>query len=204
MRRDEYGRADARENVARRGGDSRYGIIFCAPADVANMSRTANIPELHFTGVTPIGFQPFMRCSSQNGYLIEAGAPYDLYQDGSFSKYKFRHTPELCQWIFEEMHGGSDVYPNEMFGSCEDIVEPLKKQITFSRQALEITLRHLGLKENETVICMQLEQHGITILPNVELCSAERKREMERNFWKTYQSHVYQTIPTPMRIQFSI
>lgn len=204
LRPDEYDRADARENVARRGGDSRYGIIFCAPADVANMSRAANIPELHFTGLTPIGFQPFIRCGSQNGYLIEAGAPYDLYQDGSFSKHKFRHTPELCQWIFEEMHSGADVYPNEMFGSCEDIVEPLKRRTVFSQQALEVTLRHLGLEKNRAVICTQLEQHGITILPDVELCSAERKQELEQNYWKAYQSHMYQTVPSPVRIQFSI
>lgn len=204
LRPDEYACADARKNVAGRGGDSRYGVIFCAPADVANMSRCANIPDLHFTGVTPIGYQPFMRCSSQSGYIIEAGEPYDLCQDGSFSKYKFRHTPEICRWIFEEMDGGKKIYPNEMFGSCEDVIEPLKTSTTFSQQALDITLRHLGFEESEQVIGEQLAQRGIKIVSEVELCTKAKKLELEQTYWAEYKKHEYQTKPAPLRIRFSI
>ncbi len=52
----------------------------CMPADISNMNRAANIPQLRLTSLKLIGFQSFMRCSNQSAYII-AGGPFDLYKD---------------------------------------------------------------------------------------------------------------------------
>ena len=200
----EYNEANSRPNVAKRGGDSRFGMIFCAPADVANMSRTANISDLRVTGITPIGFQPFMRCSSQSGYMIEAGEPFDLYKDRSFSKFKFRHTSQICEWIFSEMDEGKKVYPLEMFGTCEDIVNTIKSQTSFSQDAFNLTMQHLGLEDKAEYFLKKLKLQGIQIVPSIVICSKERKAEIEKNYWEAYQQHVYNNSPAPLRIQFAL
>ena len=200
----EYEEINSRPDVAKRGGDSRFGMIFCAPADVANMSRTANISDLRVTGITPIGFQPFMRCSSQSGYIIEAGEPYDLYKDRSFSKFKFRHTPEICEWIFAEMDEGKKVYPQEMFGNCEDIVSTIKSQTKFSQDAFNLAMRHLELEGRAGEFLERLKLQGIQIVPSVVICSEERKAEIERNYWEAFQQYIYSSSPTSVRVQFAL
>lgn len=200
----EYEDTNSRVGVAKRGGDSRFGILFCAPADVANMSRMAGLPNLRVTGVTPIGFQPFIRCSNQSGYMIEAGEPYDLYLDRSFSKFKFRHTPEICQWIFEEMEGGRRVYPKEMFGTCEDIVATIKESNQFTEQAFTIVVSHLGLQGREKEIRSKLAVNGYSICSAVEICSEERKSELTKKYFEAYSQHEYSRAPAFTQIRFLI
>ena len=204
LQQEEYKHADLRPAVKARGGDARYGIIFSAPVDVANMSRIANISDLRVTGVTPIGFQPFMRCSSQYGYIIEAGEPYDLYKDPSFSKHKFRHSPEICNWIFSEMDEGRHVYPQEMFGTCEDIVDTLKEQTLFSQQAYSMTLEHLKLEQYAVQIQAELEKQGVQIVSSVRLCTEDRRQELEQSYWNAYNNHIYSATSPSINIQFSI
>ena len=64
--------------------------VFSAPADISTMSEVLRDQNLHFSFATPIGYQPFMRCAHQSGYIIEAGEPYDLYKDATYTKHKFR------------------------------------------------------------------------------------------------------------------
>ncbi len=203
LRPEEYAEKDSRNNVKSRGGDSRYGILFTAAADASNMSTAARIPELHLAQVTPVGFQPFMRCSSQSAYMIEAGNPYDLYQDPSFSKFKFRLTPEICEWIYREMDNGEKIYPKEMFGDCDDIVAAVKGLRTFSKAAFLKATE--AMDEGERSAMQEtLAADGITIVPEVHLCSKERKAELEKAYWEEFQKSNYATMKAPVRIQFCI
>lgn len=62
-----------------------------------------------FNIITPIGYQPFMRCSQQYGYMmLVKDKNYDMMQDPLFDKFKFRLDEELCSWIYEEMDIGTD------------------------------------------------------------------------------------------------
>lgn len=193
LKPEEYQDKEARPDVAKRGGDSRYGILFVAPMDISNMSRVAQLPDLHFTQGVPVGYQPFMRCANQNAYIIEAAPSYDIYQDPSFNKCKFRLTPEICEWIFKEMDRGKAIYPNEIFGTCEDVVATVMRSDCFSERAFNRTMEHLDLLSDSKDIRKRLEQCGVHILPAVEICSDDRKKEIEDTFFESYTDSIYQS-----------
>lgn len=113
----------SRTKVDARGGDSRYGVLFIAPVDVSCMSETLNGGRWSFTGFTPVGHQPLLRCASQSAYVVEAARGYDMYQDLTFAKTKIRLTPELCEWIYRKMDQGKAVYPQEAFEGFLDVVD---------------------------------------------------------------------------------
>lgn len=184
LKHEEFENADSRKTVADKGGDSRYGILFSAPVDVANMSRAAQIPGLHLTYATPIGYQPFMRCASQSGFIVEAGEPYDMYRDHSFRKIKFRHTEEICQWIFKEMAEGALIYPNESFGICDDVVEKVKHSTAFTGKAFQIAIHQLKLDAEQNEIERLLIDKGYRFVDGMEWCTPERMQELETQ-WST-------------------
>ena len=203
LRPEEYAEKDSRDSIKTRGGDSRYGVLFTAPADTASMSTAAQIPELHLAQVTPVGYQPFMRCSEQSAYMIEAGHPYDLYQDPSFAKYKFRLTKEICEWIYREMDGGKKVYPREMFGSCDDIVAAVNESRVFSQAAFLIAAEGMS-DEERSATKKALAIDGIAIVPQVRLCSEARKAELEKTYWDAFQKSEYASIQAPFRARLCI
>lgn len=145
------------------------------------MSKEANIPEMRLTYATPIGWQPFMRCASQSGYLIEEAQPYDMMKDGSFQKMKFRLSEKICNWIFEEMQGGVLVYPNESFGTCDDVVSTIRESTQYTEKALQMALKRLGIDDSSGAIRKTLESRGYDFVPTIEWCSAERMQELEDN-----------------------
>lgn len=185
LHNDEFAEVDSRKSIAAKGGDSRFGILFAAPIDVANMSKAANIPSLHFTYGTPLGYQPFMRCASQSGFIIEADESYNMYQDISFQKVKFRHTEEICDWIYHEMHEGALIYPNESFGVCDDIVETIMNSHCFTEDAFEMTLRHLHIEDREQEIRKLLVQQKYELVSEVAWCTEARMQELEDN-WRRH------------------
>lgn len=196
LRPEEYENKNSRSEVIERNGDSRYGILFSMPADISNMSRAANIPELHFTGVTPVGFQPFMRCGNQSAYVIEAGEPYDLYRDMGFSKHKFRLCPEICEWIFCEMDGGAKIYPKEMLGTCTDVINIIKTNKIFSEAAFVNTMEHLALASDSDIIKLDLSKKGYEITSSVfPLLAQERLKELENEYLRSYEDYLNQ-LPT--------
>ena len=189
LRSDEFAESDSRKSVSEKGGDSRYGILFAAPVDVANMSKVVNIPTLHLTYGTPIGYQPFMRCASQSGFIIEAGESYNMYRDASFHKIKFRHTEEICSWIYKEMQEGALIYPNESFGVCDDIVKTIKESRCFTEKALALVLKHLRLEANKKEVEENLISRGYRLLPEITWCTDDRMQELDRNWLHNVESN---------------
>ena len=103
------------------------------------------------------------------------------------------------------MDDGKKVYPKEMFGTCDDIVQTVKKQRAFSEQAFSYVLMRMNLIEQADSVRQALKKaFGIEIVPKVHLCSRIRQEELEKNYWDAYSKHMYQTMPTQFRIQFSI
>ena len=186
---EEYAEVDSRRNIAERKGDSRYGILFQAPFDIINMSNLVDEPTFHFTSARPIGYQPFMRCGNQNGYLIETGPSFDLYKEPCFSVYKFRLTPEICEWAFDLVDGDDYIYPNEAFGSIDDIIKKTKELQWFSEEAFLRAVKHLGLDKKEQYLRKKVSECGIQIKPKIQLCSPKRKKELEQQFSKNSVSY---------------
>ena len=86
--------------------------------------------------VLPIGFQPFMRCSMQNGYGIYMRESTPLQQDYVFEKLRFRHNEKLANWIFEEMQGGKLIYPHEGLTKAQFVIDKIRDLNEFSEEAL--------------------------------------------------------------------
>lgn len=84
----------------------------------------------------PIGFQPFMRCSMQNGYGIYMRESTPLQQDYVFEKLRFRHNEKLANWIFEEMQGGKLIYPHEGLTKAQFVIDKIRDLNEFSEEAL--------------------------------------------------------------------
>ena len=204
LKKDEFEYADSRVAVSKRGGDSRFGIIFTAPADISNMSHAANIPELHFTGVTPVGFQPFIRCSNQSGYIIEAAENFDLYHDSCFSKFKFRHKPEICDWIYNKKQAGEQIYPNDFFGSIADIIDSVQQSKHYSKKVFKIMLERMHLESDAEKIKEALRRLGYQCTASLQLCSNERMAELESSWNNACNKHEYFPPDSPMRPLFCI
>ena len=125
LRADEIERADSRKSIYKKGGDSRYGIIYRRLAEPVELEWLYKDDNTFWDTILPIGYQPYMRCSYQHAYgLFENSMSYDMYKDGKFGKYKIRLTEEFCNWVFEQTHEGKDVFPVD---DIPDISGYLKK-----------------------------------------------------------------------------
>lgn len=187
-----FEQSNSREAVDNLNGDSRYGILYSAPADVAEMSRVTNIDELHITNVTPVGIQPFQRCEHQSAFVIETGRTYDMFKDRSFIKVKFRLTSEICEWIYREMNEGELVYPNEGKGNCQDIADKISNSFIHTEEAFNGAIRWLRIGETEAShYRYQLEKKGYSFSDSILWCAPERQQELEdkcSNFAKDIKS----------------
>ena len=179
----------SRETVSDLNGDSRYGILYSAPADIAEMSRVANNDELHITNVTPVGIQPFQRCERQSAFVIETGRTYDMFKDKSFTKVKFRLTSEICDWIYHEMNEGELVYPNEGEGNCQDVANIIKKSKKHTLEAFNYAIHMMQIDENKIKEMKErLNKQEYEFISSVQWCSAEREQELNRDCFESIKS----------------
>jgi hypothetical protein len=164
---------DSRQSIFNRGGDSRYGILFSAATDIAELKRVAkDADDIPFTRITPIGYQPFLRCPYQSGYIIEASDSYDMFQDISFTKIKFRHTEEFCQWIFNEMDEGRKIYPVEDMMTCEEVADKIKHSSVFTRKSFDVAFKFLNLDRNrQEEFITKLQANGYQLEEEVKWSS---------------------------------
>ena len=187
----DFSESDSRPVVAKLGGDSRYGILFFAPADICDMSEEARNGQPHITGVTPVGAQPFLRCQNQYGYMIETGEvpgsnqPFDLYHAIPFSAIKFHHSKELCDWIFEEMQQGTMIYPEYNNVDLSSIVEEIKRTKEFSVKSLYSSFAFLGYSDEQEKLRNALETDGYCFLESVTRDSDDYIALIERDWEKS-------------------
>lgn len=195
---------DSRPRVFARGGDSRYGILFSEAADIAELSRVSPNAGIHFTKVEPIGYQPFLRCPYQSGYLIPAAFSYDMYKDVSFAKVKFRHTEELCSWIYNEMDQGKKIYPIEDMIGCEEVADKINHSDVFSEQSLDGAMQFLKIdvsRRNE--LTDKLKSKGIALKDTIEWLSKDKLERMNEAWMSGNYAEQMGITPT-MKIGFSI
>lgn len=183
LRSDEIEKKDSRPSIEKRGGDSRYGILFSEPADLANLVCAANDPRLRFTYAVPIGYQPFFRCQSQHGYLVFSHPAHDLFLDRSFAKVKFRHSEELCQWIFERMDGGEKIYPRKGEKEISLLAEMINSSNCFSRAAFMNAAQRLGIPAAQTDEYEQrLKTRNILLVEKNDWLTAEQIEMVNKTY----------------------
>lgn len=200
LKNSDFEKADSRSSVAKMNGDSRYGILYCAPADIAELSRVANCKDIHITNVTPVGIQPFQRCERQSAYLIETARTYDMLKDRSFTKVKFKLNQEICEWIYHEMKKGDLVYPNEGKGSCQDIADTVSNSKVHTKEAFDCAIDSLGINESrKSELIDKLNSKGYTLQDKFEWCTPERQKELERDCFESTKD-----IESSFRLMFCI
>ena len=104
---------DARNSISSIGGDSRYGILYIADREIMDMKYLLN-SDCRKNTIIPVGYQPFMRCTSQHAYaLYTTTSDYDIYHDTRFKKNKVKLNADFCNYIFEKMDQGNKIYPKQ-------------------------------------------------------------------------------------------
>ncbi|MBO4733541.1 MAG: FRG domain-containing protein [Clostridia bacterium] len=196
--------ADSDKDIAKLGGDSRYGVLFAMPADVSNLGRVEQPEDFHVTEVTPIGIQPFLRCPYQSAYIIESAESYDMYKDLNFAKVKFRHTEEFCRYIYDEMDEGRKIYPEENTQSMERIIKRIKDSKEYSLKAFNIALQQLEIANNKKEdMEIRLQQLGYKKEENIQWANEVEMSDVS-NLALSLKYLNENNINPVFRIQFSI
>ncbi len=157
-------------NIQSKSGikDSRYGLLYRSPTEITDMKWFLENEKTGGHLITPIGYQPFMRCSTQHGYMLLAkDETFDLLQEPLFDKFRIEHNEDFCQWIFEEMGRGSKVYPHGDIPKIEQYMEEIRNKRVISRSTFESRMDAWGYSRQEAQQTeQQLQKEGYTIHRN--------------------------------------
>lgn len=176
---------------------TKYGMIFHMPSWYMSLrwgceiGKFADISEgLPDNLIYPIGFQPFMRCSMQNGYGIYMRESKPLQEDIGFEKLRFRHSEDLSKRIFDRMRGGELVYPYEGLRRIDFLIQQIAGLTDFSEEAFLYSLRrsHKFKLEDREICRKKIEKFHvdgkqITIRPySAWHISRNRRRTVDENY----------------------
>lgn len=194
LTKNDFEKVDSRRDVAALGGDSRYATLHYVPSNIIDC-QWISTNETSASGIiTPIGYQPFMRCSTQHGYMMLTTEGYDLMQDKLFRKVRFRLTEDFCEWIYNEMNCGKAIYPNDDdIARIEDIVRVvfgMNQRTVFSRSTAEnvrnSVAKSLSAGPDEEFdpeyFYSHLRRLGIRIKDNVELMSNKNIAKVNQRY----------------------
>lgn len=165
--------------------DSRYGVLYRAPTEITDMQLALSNDETVTDLIVPIGYQPFMRCSAQHGYMLYVkDETYDLLEDPLFDKFRIEHDEDFCRWIFEEMGRGAKVYPHDDIPKMENYMETIRNTHTISQATFENLMKHGHYSEQEVqAIKQQLQKDGYTILTGqVEHIHNNKLRKINKQY----------------------
>lgn len=87
--------------------------------------------------VFQIGYQPFYRCSYQDGYVMSLHNDHPLQNDTYFEKLRFKQSEELSQKVFSMLHRGRDVFPHEGIEGLLPLIQQIQQGLTFSFDELK-------------------------------------------------------------------
>lgn len=192
-----------KKNLTANGGDPRYGVLFRAPSDINNFCA-AHLRKRDLTPVYPIGYQPFIRCEKQSAYYIPASIKYDLYQDPTFQKIRFKLNEDLCQWIYNEMDQGQAIYPKDVSGDCSSIAEEIKRSNEYSEAALDYLLNKWERASEKEDYMRRFEKMGYKMKERPEFDTDEIIERFECEFINSGGYEFFKKRKCPFRFQFSI
>lgn len=175
---------NSRAYIANIGGDSRYGIIYRCPTEINDMKLACSSEEVAFNNIIPIGYQPFMRCSNQYGYMMLVNnKEYDMMQDSIFDKFRIRLDEELCLWIYEEMEQGNKIYPNDDIPNIEKYIKQIDNQHIFSKTVFKTLVNDLNIGANgEKRIREELRKYGYGIRDDISYLSGSKLRKINKKY----------------------
>ncbi|MBR5090596.1 MAG: FRG domain-containing protein, partial [Ruminiclostridium sp.] len=176
----DFNNSNSRPKVSRIGGDSRYAILYRVCSELIDLlwsSKKTNDKKI----IRPIGYQPFMRCSSQYGYaLVTDDYKYDMMNDPMFEKIKIRLNTELCQKIYHEMHEGNDIYPFGDIPYIPKCINDINNTNIFTEEAF-IWLADL-MEWNPDIIRHELKRNGYDVRKEYERLHYHKIEKINKNY----------------------
>ena len=144
------------KDMIKRSEETRYGMLFHSPnwrldwfsgagyinAMVNNTMKELKEPCTIDSGkldgcALQIGYQPLMRCHSQNAYVFPMRESEPLQMNNKFEKWRFEQTEELSNYVYEMMDCGRKVYPEEGITSISDIIKKIQESNIFSEDDIQ-------------------------------------------------------------------
>lgn len=168
LNNNDFERTDSREKVHEYGGDSRYGILYSCPFSIIGIQ---SVIDPNFPKISPIGYSPFLRSEFQSAYTLKATNNFDLKQFPYFYKYKFRLTEEICNWIYEKMDKGKNIYPHEYSTEFMNFVNIAKNTTKIPSRIFNGFCEEMFLSKDE--ITGYLTKHGFQIVEGYEILDDE-------------------------------
>lgn len=92
-----------------------------------------------------IGYQPFMRCHHQSGYIMPMAIDAPLQNNWHFEKMYIRQSVELSERIFKMMDGGKKIFPNEGISEAKEILDAIKNAFVFSEDDIACVYEFEGI-----------------------------------------------------------
>ncbi len=106
------------------------------PEEIKN--KKFEIDSGKFDGVAfQTGFQPFMRCSMQSGYVLPMREDNPIQLNNRFEKIHFRQSPKLSEKVFEMMENGKKVMPFEGINKAKKVIDEIKTTLIFTEKEIE-------------------------------------------------------------------
>lgn len=176
---------DSRKSVAALGGDSRYGIIYRSPTEITDMKWAIADDNAGMNIITPVGYQPFMRCSSQHGYmLLVNNRDYDMLKDNRFDKFRIRLDEGLCRWIYEEMDEGNKIYPHNDIPDMTSYMEKIDRSHLISQKSYELVMEKYQLSEEKMNACRRvLKRNGYAVTDGeVQYITYKQLRKINKRY----------------------
>ena len=176
LKKSETELSNSRDNIKKLGGDSRYGILYRTPTEITDIKWALADANAGYQLITPVGYQPFMRCSNQHSYMmLTNNKEYDMLQDPLFEIYKILLDEDFCNWIYKEMDYGEKVYPHNDIPDISQEIEKINRLTIFSESVFQAVLEKQKLsKKNKDDLRKLLESKGIAIQGKLHLINAER------------------------------
>ena len=134
--------------------------------------------------ITPVGYQPFMRCSNQHSYMMltDIDGKYDMLYDPLFDIYKIRLDEEFCKRIFEQMDCGNKIYPNDDIPDISQEIEKINKLTIYSEARFQDVMHNLKMTNVMDDIRKSFEKHGIAIQGRLKLIDPKRLEQINSQY----------------------
>ncbi len=179
--------------------DSRYGVIYRSPKEISDIKWALADDMAGYQLITPIGYQPFMRCSAQYGYMFWVeDEHYDMQRDPLFEKYRIELSEELCQWIFNEMDGGQKAFPNDDVPAIEQYMNKIRRTHVISAETFErfaLDRMHLTIEKADHLKKV-LQQEGFSVANGkVEHIRYNRLQKINKKYSIEYVASKFKEVP---------
>ncbi len=130
----------------RRSEKNKFGVLFRRSSD-----HPVNwLPYAYDVAmILPVGFQPFMRCHMQYGYVAIMNPYLSLQKEPSFEHFFFRHDECFCKDIFELMDCGKRIYPQEGLNILHNEISEIRTLMSFPREVFEFACEEMRMDDKQ-------------------------------------------------------